>query len=496
MRFDFDPYSELGISPTASTDDVRAAYHRAAKRFHPDHNKNPGAATQIADITAAYELLLDKGKRRDYDEQRGLINETEYYFQFRVTCSKRVVNPLNETQVIYMLAEVLPDPRALESKHKRDSRLNLTLILDHSNSMNGTRLDKVKVAAHQIIDQMQPDDILSIVSFNDRAEVIIEANTVKDKAALKARVSMMTAIGGTEIFQGFEAGIQQNRRFLAPRLVNHVILLTDGHTFGDQEPTISLAKTVATEGIAVSAMGLGQDWNDEFLDQIATVTGGTTSYINSAGGVIRFLNDHVRSLANVFAERVQLSIAPDTDITLESAFKLLPAPQPLSIDTGNIPVGSLQFNRTIAALFQLELPPNLKPGFRTVARFTATGDILTNQQQKYKAINDVSVEISDETRDDNPPTAILEALSKLTLYKMQQRAQEALERGDVKEATRRLENLSTRLIEMGEYELAQQAQAEAQQVAYTNNLSDKGRKTLKYHTRSLLLSGSSQADVE
>ncbi|MFN8380141.1 MAG: VWA domain-containing protein, partial [Anaerolineae bacterium] len=75
----------------------------------------------------------------------------------------------------------------------------------------------------------------------------------------------------------------------------------------------------------------------------------------------------------------------------------------------------------------------------------------------------------------------------LTLYRMQERAQEALDKGDVRTATRRLENLATRLMEMGELELAAQAQMEAQQVSFTHSLSDVGRKTLKYQTRSLLM---------
>jgi len=70
---------------------------------------------------------------------------------------------------------------------------------------------------------------------------------------------------------------------------------------------------------------------------------------------------------------------------------------------------------------------------------------------------------------------------------MQERAQEALESGDVREATRRLDFLATRLFEMGEKELSLQARAESQRVSMTNALSEKGRKDLKYHTRSLLL---------
>jgi Ca-activated chloride channel family protein len=134
------------------------------------------------------------------------------------------------------------------------------------------------------------------------------------------------------------------------------------------------------------------------------------------------------------------------------------------------------------------MPPNMTHGFRSVARLVAHGDILVNERPHFQAISDLSLEITEEDMFEEPPKAILNALSKLTLYRMQERAQEALERGDVNEATRSLENLATRLLEMGQPDLAQQARAEAMRVAHTANLSDKGRKTLKYQTRSLLLS--------
>lgn len=491
-----DPYSSLGVSSDSSTEDIKAAYRRIARRLHPDVNQNnPGAAVQFQDVTVAYELLLDADRRHAYDIQ-ALKRQTadKFLFNLRVTPSKRVVTPMNEPQVMYLLAEILPDARAREENLKRDSRLNLTLVLDHSNSMNGTRLDKVKVAAHQIIDQLSDGDILSVITFNDRAEVIIPATPVDNKNALKAKISMMLAAGGTEIFKGLSAGVDQNRRYLGPRLVNHVLLLTDGNTFGDQENCVELARKAAEQGISISAMGLGQEWNDEFLDQLASITGGTSSYINSASAVVKFLNDHVRNLSNAFAERVRLSVAPDPDIHFESAFKLLPHPQPLTIDEGHIQLGSLQANRNISVLLQFQLPANLTVGFRSIARLAVTGDILINQNQQFQGVSDVSLEINDSPPPEEPPAAILDALGKLTLYRMQERAQEALASGDIKEATRRLENLATRLLAMGEEELANQARSEARRVAHTSSLSDAGRKTLKYQTRFLLL-GSSNEDT-
>ena len=489
---DFDPYIILGVSPDASNDEIKDAFRRAARRLHPDKNSNKGALAQFQDITVAYELLSDPENRRRHDERIRKQAPREYNFLLRVTPSKRSITPLPEGQVVYLLVEILPDPRVRDRQEelKRESRLNLTLVLDRSNSMNGARLERVKVAAHHIIDQLNSDDVFSVVTFNDFSEVIIPATTVQDKPNLKARVSLMSASGGTEIYKGLSAGIEQNRRFLAPKLVNHVILLTDGNTYGDQDRCIDLIRKASAEGISVSAMGLGSDWNDKFLDELASISGGTCEYIKSPSAVVRFLNDHVRSLSNVFVERLQLSVAPDADIRLESAFKLSPNPQPLPEQDAMLSLGNLQMNRVTLVLLQFEIPPNVEDGFRSVARLIARGDILANgNDPHYQALSDFSIGVSEHAEVEETPQAILDALGKLTLYRMQERAQEALDQGDVHEATRRLENLATRLLERGEDELAQQALAEARQVTHTSALSDKGRKALKYETRYLLRPG-------
>jgi Ca-activated chloride channel family protein len=89
---------------------------------------------------------------------------------------------------------------------------------------------------------------------------------------------------------------------------------------------------------------------------------------------------------------------------------------------------------------------------------------------------------------------ILDALGKLTLYRMQQKIQESLQQGDVREATRRLENLATRLLAAGQEDLANAAMSEARRVANTNSLSGEGQKKLKYGTRMLLLGAPKDAD--
>lgn len=488
MDIKFDPYTILGLSRHATIEDIKKSYRRLVQRLHPD--KNPysgGAALQFKDVQAAYELLTDDAARARYHKRDAeLANDT--YFTLRVTPSKRVVPSLNEEQVIYLLAEIFPAPQ-LGDAAKKETYINLTLVLDISNSMKGARIERLKMAAQRIIDDLSDHDVLSVVVFNDRASVIIPAVAAHDKASLRARVGMITASGGTEIFKGLEAGVQQNRLYADSKRLNSILLLTDGHTFGDQEQCLALAREVAEEGIAISAMGLGSDWNDRFLDEIASTTGGSSAYISSADMILNFFHDHVKALSNAFAERLQMSIAPDPDIRLDMAFRLMPSPQPFNHESHVIPLSSLQATRPIAVLLQFTLPPNMQKAFRTFVRIVVTGEIMQNVQPHFKAVSDVSLEVSDRVQTDEPPAAIVEALGKLTLYRLQEKAREAFEKGNFDEATRRLQSLATRLLELGNSELANMTMAEVQRVRHTQSLSNEGRVAIKYQTRALIGAG-------
>jgi Ca-activated chloride channel homolog len=490
-----DLYGILGVPPNALSDDIRAAYRQAARRLHPDVNANPGAATQFRDIAAAHEVLGDPMAREKYDQARRKQNaDTLPYFTLRVTPSKRIVPTLDEPQVLYLLAELLPE--RTRSAQQAESRLNLTVVIDHSTSMKGVRMERLKVAAYQLIDQLSEQDVLSVVTFSDRADVLIPSGPISDRQAAKTRVAMMQASGGTEMLQGMEAAYKEVSRHASKAFVNHIVLITDGRTYGDERQCLDLADKAAREGIGISAMGLGEEWNDVFLDQLASRTGGTSEYISSPNSVVRFLNDRVKSLGQSYAERVSLSVAPDSDIRVESAFRLTPSPQPVSTNSDPIVVGQLQAGGSASIIFQLLLPATLQPGFRSLVRLDVTADIMREQKLGYKVIADTSFEVAEQPPSEEPPLVILDALAKLTLYQMQEKAKESLARGDVHEATRRLENLATRLLASGQEGLANAAMAEARRVSHTNMLSEGGTKALKYGTRMLIAASSAGAASE
>lgn len=67
-----DPYTTLGVSKTASADEVKKAFRRMAKKFHPDQNKDPKAKDRFAEVNQAYEIIGDESKRGQFD--RGEID--------------------------------------------------------------------------------------------------------------------------------------------------------------------------------------------------------------------------------------------------------------------------------------------------------------------------------------------------------------------------------------------------------------------------------------
>ena len=64
-----DPYEVLGVSRDASEDEIKKAYRKLAKKYHPDTNAgDPTAEQKFKDVTEAYSILSDPEKRKLYDQ--------------------------------------------------------------------------------------------------------------------------------------------------------------------------------------------------------------------------------------------------------------------------------------------------------------------------------------------------------------------------------------------------------------------------------------------
>ncbi|MGH2521758.1 MAG: DnaJ domain-containing protein, partial [Anaerolineales bacterium] len=477
-----DLYSLLGVPRTATADEIKAAYRNAARRFHPDANSNPGASEEFKQIAEAYAVLGDPARRSNYDANFGRV-KTGPLFESHFIFSREVLPQIAESQVLYVLAEVLPGFHA----ELPDPPLNLCIAIDRSTSMQGARLDQVKAAVLQVVDSLRENDSFSVVTFSDKAEVVVPAQTgPADRMLAKAKVSTLSAHGGTEILQGLMGGLTELHQHLSPTAVNHLILLTDGRTYGDEDDCLMLAGLAATDGITVSGLGIGEEWNDKFLDELTGRTGGTATYISSPQQVKSFIQDRVRGLGNAYAERLSLQVTLDANMTLQSAFKISPEVGPVPVDEQPLRLGSLPKHQLVSILLKFQVPP-LAEGVQPIARLAFVGDVVCLGRSGERVITDLALPVVKNPPPAAPPTAMLDALSRLSQYKMQERAWQEADSGDIISAAQRLQTLSTRLLAGGQTDLAKVALAEARRLENTHILSEEAKKHLKYGTRALLL---------
>ena len=216
-----DFYTLLGVPLTAPHDEIRKAYRAAASRFHPDVNDTPAASLIFREITTAYETLSDPDRRSEYDQLYAHLNDGQSNLDLSVQLSRRTLPNLNEPQLVYAMVTLSPPPSRITAGS--GTPLNLALVIDRSTSMTGPRLDRVKAATNHIIDELENEDIISIVAFSDHAEVFIQASHPTDRRTMRAIVSTMRASGATAMHEGLVGGMARD----ATRGEKHVLAMFD-----------------------------------------------------------------------------------------------------------------------------------------------------------------------------------------------------------------------------------------------------------------------------
>jgi Ca-activated chloride channel family protein len=223
-----------------------------------------------------------------------------------------------------------------ESQQKR-LPLNLAVILDRSGSMQGDKLAYAKKATEFIIQNLNADDVLSIIQYDSQVDVLSPSQKVENKAELIRKVQAIQDRGSTNFSGGLLEGYHQVGQSKQNGYVNRCLMLSDGEAnVGITQPQ-ELQRIASThfreKGIGLSTFGLGEGFNELLMTGLAEHGGGNYYFIASPDAIPSIFSQELQGLLCVVAQNTKLRLRfPSQFLRFNRAFGYLAHAQGDSVE--------------------------------------------------------------------------------------------------------------------------------------------------------------------
>ncbi|MHA6482852.1 vWA domain-containing protein [Paenibacillus sp. strain BS8-2] len=260
--------------------------------------------------------------------------------------------PANVTNTVYLLLEARGTVRKTEGR----APLNVSLVLDRSGSMSGAPLVYSKLAAQFVVDQMDQNDLFSLVAFDSQVRTLIPPTKVLHKDLFKEQIQSIQPGGATNLSGGLIEGAQHVMSNKTEGSVNRVILLSDGHAnngITDHHQLGAIAKEYRASEVGVSTLGVGNGFDEDVMETIAEHGGGNFYYIRTAEEIPTIFQQELQGLLNVVAQNMKLQVVPIEGVSITAVYGY---PVSRQTDEVSISLGDLYQNDCKSLLVELQLP--------------------------------------------------------------------------------------------------------------------------------------------
>ncbi len=168
--------------------------------------------------------------------------------------------------------------------------MNLAVVIDVSGSMNRSgKIDFVRSGLHKMINELQDGDQIALVTYDTRVETIFEMAPIRgNRNDLANIVDALQADGSTNLYDGLQRGYRQLEESYDSGRQNRLILLSDGEpTAGETDPAaiLSMSRSYNSEGLGLTTVGLGSDFNVSLMRDMAQQADGNFYFVENAGAV-------------------------------------------------------------------------------------------------------------------------------------------------------------------------------------------------------------------
>jgi Ca-activated chloride channel family protein len=215
--------------------------------------------------------------------------------------------PSGRTGKVYVKVAVTGAPDRGDAR----APVNAAIVLDRSGSMAGEKLEQAKQAAIAALERLSPDDIVAVVAYDTTVRVLVPATRATDKREIVRAIRGLTAGNTTALYAGVSRGAHEVRKFLADERVNRVILLSDGlANVGPSSPELlaQLGASLAKDGISVSTVGLGLDYNEDLMTRLARASDGNHAFVEHPSALASIFDHEFGELLSIVAKEVEVRI--------------------------------------------------------------------------------------------------------------------------------------------------------------------------------------------
>jgi Ca-activated chloride channel family protein len=297
-----------------------------------------------------------------------------------------------ESAASYALVKLIPSGGGAS----KPLGLNLALVLDVSGSMyeeDGTgvsRLKRIQDAALAAIEKLRPDDTLAVVAFAHNAQVVLPATPLAEKGKIEdviRKVDMFDVDpGGTAMDQGIELGLAEVEKNAGTGKLSQLVVLTDGETSGEQTCR-QLAEQAGQKKIRFNVIGVGTEWNQGLIKDLARLANGDWGYIdvNDVQAAARVFSQEFESLAAAGFLHVEMHLRPMKDIRVKRVRMVVPEIKELQtteVEERHLmaPLGTLERDKPTRYILDLSLPKRPDGKFR-IADIEITYDLGTGKRE-------------------------------------------------------------------------------------------------------------------
>ena len=257
------------------------------------------------------------------------------------------------TVVLDVLVRVTPPQPEV---HFPRPPLNLALVLDRSGSMSeGKKMPFAREAAVFVVTQLLPTDRVSMTVFDDHIETVVPNAPAADKPGLVRRIQQVGPRGSTDLHGGWAEGGRQAESQIAEGGINRVLLLSDGlANVGVTDPnTIATeARGLAARGVGTTTLGVGDDYNEDLLEAMASAGDGHYYYIESPAQLVDIFQTELQGLMATLGQKVSLGLKPQGGASVSDVlndFEKAP--------TGRLMLPNLVVGMPVLVLVRLSVPP-------------------------------------------------------------------------------------------------------------------------------------------